>query len=442
MTEEIERLQFLLDTSADKKVITCDLAVIGAGMSGMAASLFAADRGVDTVQIGIASQIIFSSGLLDLLGVHPVETAQTWKDPWKAIDRLVSDQSDHPFARIEKKHIREAFAEVTAFLGDAGLTYRSDQESNRFVITSLGTLKPTYCAPATMWNGIDALQTTPPGLIVDIRGLRGFSARQITETLKPVWPGLRHATIAFPGMHKAQELYTEPMARSLAVAQNRQALAGLLRPLVEDARVLGVPAILGMQNSRDVQTDMEAMIGIPVFEIPTMPPSIPGLRIREAFETKLPEKGVRVLYQQRVSRIEKTEDGFLLEVGSDKPMATIKTKGVVLATGRFLGKGLNADRKVIREPLLGLPVYQPGARLDWHRFDFLDRRGHLINRSGLEIDGRFRPVDASGKPIYNNLYATGSILAHQDWMRQKCGSGLAIATAYAAVKAFLESALV
>ena len=31
--------------------------------------------------------------------------------------------------------------------------------------------------------------------------------------------------------------------------------------------------------------------------------------------------------------------------------------------------------------------------------------------------------------------AAGAILAHQDWVRRKCGSGLAIATAYGAVRA-------
>jgi glycerol-3-phosphate dehydrogenase subunit B len=30
-------------------------------------------------------------------------------------------------------------------------------------------------------------------------------------------------------------------------------------------------------------------------------------------------------------------------------------------------------------------------------------------------------------------------LAHQDWMRMKCGSGLAIATAYGAVNALLST---
>jgi len=45
-------------------------------------------------------------------------------------------------------------------------------------------------------------------------------------------------------------------------------------------------------------------------------------------------------------------------------------------------------------------------------------------------------LDDSGQPAFENLFAAGSILAHQDWMRQKCGAGLAIATAYSAVKAF------
>ncbi len=419
--------------------IHCDLAVIGAGMAGMAASLFAANRGIDTVQIGIASQIIFSSGLLDLLAVHPVEEGRTWDNPWEALDRLSSDLPDHPYSRIKKSHIRKALAETVVFLADSGLAYQVDEERNSHVITSLGTLKQTYYVPRTMWNGVQALHEKKPGLIIDIRGLRGFSARQIAETLKPVWPGVRHERIEFPDMRSVQEMYTEPMARSLAVPENRKKLADIIRPLIKDARIVGVPAILGMQDSQDVQQDLEDMIGVPLFEIPTMPPSIPGLRIRETFEMKLPEKGVRLKYRNRVSRISKNNDEFLLEVGNDAPVSRIHARGVILATGRFLGKGLYADRKTIREPLLDLPVYQPGVRPEWHRFDFMDPRGHLINQAGLEIDDRFRPLDGSGKPADDNLFAAGSILAHQDWMRMKCGSGLAIATAYAAVKAFLET---
>ena len=47
-----------------------------------------------------------------------------------------------------------------------------------------------------------------------------------------------------------------------------------------------------------------------------------------------------------------------------------------------------------------------------------------------------RPLDADGHPAFENLYAAGIILAHQDWTRMKCGSGLSVATAYGAVKSF------
>jgi glycerol-3-phosphate dehydrogenase subunit B len=46
-----------------------------------------------------------------------------------------------------------------------------------------------------------------------------------------------------------------------------------------------------------------------------------------------------------------------------------------------------------------------------------------------------RPLDSSGHPAFENLFAAGIILSHQDWTRMKCGSGLSVATAYGAVKA-------
>jgi glycerol-3-phosphate dehydrogenase subunit B len=61
-----------------------------------------------------------------------------------------------------------------------------------------------------------------------------------------------------------------------------------------------------------------------------------------------------------------------------------------------------------------------------------------VNQAGLEIDDQFRPVDDSGQVIHGNLHAVGSILAHQDWKRMKCGAGLAVATAFGAVEAFCQ----
>ena len=426
------------NSMTDNLNIDCDLVIIGAGMAGMAASLFAGNRNIDTVQVGIASEIIFASGLLDLMGVHPVEHGTLRRDPWEGIQDLCRDIPDHPYAKIPPTIIHDAFEELIAFLNASGLVYVRHERQNAFVLTPVGTIKPSYFIPRTMWNGVQALETREPCLIVDIEGLKGFSARQIVSSLTSHWPGLDHATISFPGSRHQGEVYLEPLARSLAIPQTRKALADELRPLLNGARFLGMPAVFGIQDSHRILSDIEKRVGVPIFEIPTMPPSIPGLRLKETFESNLPAKGVQRFSQKRVMGVQMDGKGFEVQIGDTSPETLIKTRGIVLASGRFLGKGLSADRKQIRETIFNLPVHQPDKRNEWHCYEFLDPAGHPVNRTGLVTDDRFRPLDRSGKAAHKRLFAAGSILAHQDWMRQKCGSGLAIATAYAAVNAFLD----
>ena len=418
--------------------INCDLAVIGVGMAGSASALFASNRGISTVQVGLTSEIIFTSGLIDLMGVHPISEGKTWENPWEAINALVKDIPNHPFARMNKDNINKALEEFIAFLNDAGLSYSRHKNRNAKMIMPVGTVKHTCFVPQTMWNGVLALEKKCPCLIMDIRGLRGFSARQITETLKASWPALRYAHISFPNTDHLEEVYTEPVAGSLSLSENRKALAQIVKPHVKDAHMVGFPAIFGIRDSVQIYRDLQETIGVPIFEIPTMPPSITGLRIKETFESQLSKKGVRLLVQKKVLKVHRNKFGFVLDIVGPDTEYTLKAKGIILASGRFLGRGLHADRKKIRESLFDLPVFQVGKRKKWHSQNFLDPEGNLINIAGLEIDNMFRPLDIAGKPAFKTLFAAGSILAHQDWMRMKCGSGLAIASAYAAVNAFKE----
>jgi len=180
-------------------------------------------------------------------------------------------------------------------------------------------------------------------------------------------------------------------------------------------------------------------MGAKVFEIPTTPLSVPGLRLNEVFMQGLAAKGVKLFFPERILSWEKEDDGaFLLAMGQGPQKKWIRAEGVILASGRFWAHGLRADRDRIREPLFDLPVHQPENRNHWHCEHFLDLRGHPVNRASLNIDDQFRPLNRSGEPALENLFAAGSILAHQDWMRMKCGSGLAISSAYGAVTAFFH----
>mgnify|MGYP001032670271 CR=1 FL=1 len=425
---------------ADIKTVECDVCVIGSGLAGMAAALFAADRGLRVAQTGHTGEIIFASGLLDLLAVYPIGERRLWRNPWAALDALIHDYPEHPYARINKDHIKAAFNEILDFLKKIGLPYHRGTGYNSGVPTALGTIKQTYAVPHTMWNGVRACKEKSTCLIVDIRGLKGFSAQQITACLRAGWPGLRSARISFPGMDHLNEVYTERMANALLLPYNREKLASAVRPLLKQSKYVGLPAILGLHQTVEIRSHLEALIGVPIFEIPMMPPSVPGLRLKEAFERGLRLKDVQYFSLTQAIEVRPTADGqFQTQIGQNAIEHTVQSRGIILASGRFIGGGLHADRKHIRESIFNLPLYQPASRADWHRRDLLDPRGHLINQAGLKIDRMFRPLDESGRPAFETLFAAGSILAHNDWKRLKCGAGLAISSAYAAVNSYIKT---
>jgi glycerol-3-phosphate dehydrogenase subunit B len=104
-----------------------------------------------------------------------------------------------------------------------------------------------------------------------------------------------------------------------------------------------------------------------------------------------------------------------------------------------LGGGLVSDHTAVSESVVDLPVYQPENRELWHGDGLFEPTGHTINQAGLKTDDMMRPLDAGRRPAFEKLFAAGIILAHQDWTRMKCGSGLSVATAYGAIKSLLSA---
>lgn len=416
-----------------KPAFDVDLAVIGTGMAGMSAALMAASRGLRVAIAGLTGEILFSSGLFDFLSVHPVTESLRWKSPWDAMERLKKEEPLHPYAGISLESMRGAWKELLSFLERKGLGYFRCEERNVQLITSQGTIKTSYCIPMTMTAGIHGLAENLPCLVLDIAGLRGFSAAQIVQNLQSCWPHLRPLKVIFPESNGSEELYPEIMARTMETAIVRQRLADRIGPHLGDAQMVGLPAILGIGGSAEVMAHLESLLGVPVFEIPGMPPSVPGIRLKETFERALPEMDVQSYFQHRVFRLEAEDSGFHLILGRMAPETSIRARAALLATGRFFGGGLIAERDRIRESLIGLPVAQPAERAQWHRPDFFDPLGHPVHRAGIEVDESFRPLGPSKKVFHPYLFASGSVLAHQDWIRSKAGVGIAICTSYAAV---------
>jgi len=410
-----------------------ELAVIGSGIAGFAASIFALKRNIVTAQAGNTGAVAYTTGYLDLLGKIEGESGSI-DSPWDGLATLKKRHPDHPLADIAEDDIKEAFNQFTAFLGECGIAYTSPEKSNITALSPAGTLKKTLCVPSTMIEGPKAFAAKSPCVIIDFKGLKGFSGRQVVANLQADWPQLKAERINFPEMLSG-EIYPEVMARALEVERTRIALAKEIQAVVGEAKVIGLPAVLGMHSPDFIKAELERLTGLTIFEIPTMPPSVPGIRLREMFEQVFPEKGLTLIPQQKVTSLDFSDDAVVLHLKDNYGPITITAKAVILATGRFLSGGLEAHITGITEPLLDLPVTQPTMRQDWYQNQYTDSRGHAIHKAGIEVDSSLRPLNSEGKPYHPRLFGAGIILAHQDWIRSRSGAGIAIATAYKAVEA-------
>ncbi len=419
----------------NKEMIHTDIAIIGAGMAGMAAAMFAANRGIDAVVAGGASGFEYASGLMDLWGLtHPGKGY--CKDPWQGVAQISESWPLHPFLKIPESDIGKGFDELIHGLQQNGLAYTGLPRENSRIITALGTSKPTYRLPLTMAHNATALKGKHSTLLLDFHGLREFRAKFVQQVLVSTWPDINIAAIPFPQMSMRSELFTPLMAQAMETEQVQDQFAAAVKPQLTGEEFLGLPAILGINRSGEILKRLEELLEIKIFEIPTSPVSVPGIRLKETFKKALEGTCVTRLPDQRVLLASHEPGrGFTLETGtqSGTGKTRIQAKNCLLATGRFLSKGLVSDRNGVQESVFNLPVAQPEDRQQWHTPSYFDPQGHAINLAGLTTDEKFRPLGKDNSPVHENLYAAGSILAGQDWMRTRSGAGLSIATAFHAI---------
>ena len=98
--------------------------------------------------------------------------------------------------------------------------------------------------------------------------------------------------------------------------------------------------------------------------------------------------------------------------------------------GGLVGKGVESDREGVREPVFDCHVPQPADRYDWFETEVFGE--HEFAAFGVSTDERLRPLDSNGDAEFENLRAAGSVLGGYDFAAEKSGSGVSIATGYAA----------
>lgn len=400
-----------------------DLIVIGIGLSGLIAAKTAVEMGKKVLIIGKGmGTVCLFSNTIDLLGSIPPSVSV-----FDGICQWIKEYPHHPYGKIDSEIIKESLRAFNSVF-PSNYTFRNEDDRNCLIPTPLGTFKPTYLIPPTMvsWNG-----GKEESLIIGFRGLKDFYADLISRRI-----GCNGITLSYPELISNEVTQTQ-MARLFEKRDFREIVAKEIKKYLKKERYIGLPAVLGIDFPSDVKNDLERLIGIKIFEIPTLPPSIPGLRIFNYFKQWLIQKGATLLYGYKVTNsILKGKICEGIEVYNPPNKSLYMADRYILATGRFIGGGLQAQSNFISESLFNLPVSFTRFQKDWFDSSFFGR--HPIHKAGITVNSNFQPISEKGEIIVENLWVCGTILSEHNYFDEKSKEGIEISTGYMAAKKAFE----
>jgi glycerol-3-phosphate dehydrogenase subunit B len=439
-----------------------DVIVIGTGLAGLTAAVRLAEGGARVLVLakGIGSTHL-TGGTVDVLGYAPPPGGERVAAPGEALAGL---PDSHPYARLggapAVAAALEWLREQVAASPFAPYAYAGGLEENLLLPTAVGVPKPAAMAPSTMLAGDlraggaggsfciagfrqlkdfhpalaadnlsaahaprasgDATAGVDPGDQMRAGGPESIEARSVELDL----PVTGRADVNAQGMAQALE---DPAVRGALVAQ----LAGRLRA----GERVGLPAVLGLSDPHAVWSDVEHRLGCPVFEIPTLPPSVPGMRLYTLLRAALRRLGGRIILGPEV--IGGVGDGPRLEgvrVGLGRRDAVHRAGQIVLATGGFASGGLALDSHWRpRESALGLPLsFLPEAGAPRFVPGYFDDQP--MARAGLAVDDALRPLGEGGEPVYENVRIAGASLGGAVPWKEKSGDGISLASGHRAAE--------
>ncbi len=406
-----------------KGALRYDALVIGAGTAGLTAAARLAEAGarVCVLAKGVGSTHL-APGTIDVLGYAPDPVAE----PLHALPAFVAERPEHPYARVGVEAVDEALRWFTARAGTGplpGYRYTGSLERNLRLPSAVGALRPSALVPETMASG-DA-GGEPRVCVVGIRALRDFHAALCAANLARAGLDARALELELPFARADQNALG--VARRFDDPAWRAAFCAELALRLHGEERVGLPAVLGLRHPHAVWRDLEDRLGRPVFEIPTLPPSVPGMRMFELLRAALRSAGGSLVLGSEVLGAERSGGRVLaLHARTAGGERRYQADWIVLASGGFHSGAIELDSHwQVHERVLGLELAGVPAPGD-PRFvaRYLDEQP--LARAGVALE---HGLLARG---CENVLVAGAALAGAAAWREGSGEGIALSTGSAA----------
>ncbi|MFP6731910.1 MAG: anaerobic glycerol-3-phosphate dehydrogenase subunit B [Alphaproteobacteria bacterium] len=398
-----------------------DALIVGAELDGLIAATRLLDHGhsVRMLSTGVGS-LHYAPGGIHVLGYAPDGNGQPLSSPFDALSHL---NENHPYQKIG---VGKARAALDWFFGGAGpwaQCLRSDG-NNASAVSPAGLDAPAY--------GVAWRQATfeclygKQAAIVRVRHHRDFPAELLALELGKKGVDASIVDIDAPGL----VVENAGLARAFDALEDSDIyFSGLKSQIPDGTEVVLFPAVLGLSEHSRILAALERALAIPCLEVPTLPPSIPGMRLQSAFEHALNDRGVIIHTGVHIER-PCIAGGRFVSLVDDRGRSH-DASVIVISTGGILMGGLDVDSHgAVHETTLGLDVYQsePLNALS------VDRSLSALHVAGVATDGDLRPL-SDGSTAYENVFVTGRTLAHWNPAEESSAEGVSIATGWVAAEA-------
>ena len=268
-------------------------------------------------------------------------------------------------------------------------------------------------------------------LVVDITGFLDFNATFIASSLGKMGIQADTCEVYVRETERLRANDSEFRSANIAHVLDGYAidrLAAAINEKAGDAEWILLPAVFGIEKEEPACRMLEKL-NKPAAFIPTMSPSVPGIRLQRLLKQRFVSLGGLFINADSVFSAD-VADGRITSVHTLNHGATrFEADNFVFACGSFFSNGLKATKDKIYEPILGLDVDFEGAHGDWFAPDVYAEQPYM--RFGVHTDDKLR-VSLDGKTL-ENAYAIGQLLSGASPIKSGCAGGVsAISGAYAA----------